>query len=53
MIKYSITSGTPTDEEKLALEEALKAHERPQSARKFWKSKWGTPHLRKPLSMKK
>ncbi|CAB4654953.1 unannotated protein [freshwater metagenome] len=53
MIKYTITSGTPTDDEKIALEEALKSHERPETARTFWRSKWGTPRLRKHLHRKK
>ena len=53
MIKYTITSGTPTDAEKLALEEALNAHNHPETARKFWRSKWGTPRLRKHLPRKK
>ncbi|MEK6648819.1 MAG: hypothetical protein AABY37_05855 [Actinomycetota bacterium] len=52
MIRYTITSGTPTAEELTALEQALKDHERPEVATKAIKSVWAAPQLRMPLVRK-
>jgi hypothetical protein len=50
VIRFSITSGVPTQAELLALEEALKQRETPTVERA--QSSWGAPQLRSPLPRK-
>ncbi|MFZ2228116.1 MAG: hypothetical protein WA090_03680 [Candidatus Nanopelagicaceae bacterium] len=52
MIRYTITSGTPTAEEMIALEAALKTHREARPKQKISKSVWGMAQLRKPLPRK-
>ncbi|HUW86817.1 MAG TPA: hypothetical protein VMW30_00350 [Candidatus Paceibacterota bacterium] len=52
MIRYTITSGTPTPEELIALEVALKTHRDSRPKKKVLKSTWGEPQLRQPLPRK-
>jgi len=49
-IRFTVTSGTPTEEERAALEQALLLHETPQEEQSTKKSKWAEPTLRQPLS---
>jgi len=51
VIGYTITSGTPTPEEKAALEHALIHHEKPDETKEK-KSLWASPLLRAPLVRK-
>jgi hypothetical protein len=50
VIRYTVTSGVPTQEELLALEEALKHREKPPTEKK--QSSWAVPQLRSPLPRK-
>lgn len=53
MIKYTVTSGTPTQEELQALEIALARHKKIESEaddlKVVQRSKWAKPNLRTPL----
>lgn len=51
MIRYTITSGDPTPEELLAIEDALKRHVKPREVMKP-RSAWAAPQLRTPLPRK-
>ena len=57
MIKYTITSGTPTKEELRALEIALAHHKKVESetdkSRQVPRSQWAKPILRTSLDRKK
>ena len=52
MTQYTITSGTPSHDELIALEEALKHHRESRLTKKIVMSSWGKPQLRKPLARK-
>ena len=48
-ILFTIITGTPSDEERVALEQALLMHERPVEESATKKSVWAAPNLRRPL----
>ena len=52
MTQYTITSGTPSHDELMALEEALKHHRESRLTKKVLKSSWGKPQMREPLTRK-
>ncbi len=49
MIKYTITSGSPSQIEIRALEQAIAAHKKNEEVEVVLKSKWGKPIMRAPL----
>ncbi len=49
---YTITSGAPTPDELLAIEEALKRHVKPHDDSIKSHSAWAAPQLRSPLPRK-
>jgi len=49
-MKYSIVRGTPTEEEFVAIEHAMKMHKRQEMVPIIRKSLFGRPQLRRPLN---
>lgn len=48
-IRFTVITGTPSKEERAALEQALLMHERPAEESAIKKSIWATPILRQPI----
>jgi len=51
-LRYTISTGTPSEEERSALEIALRQHVKPVEISATRKSVWARPQLRAPLQRK-